>query len=205
MLIRRFILAVFATLALAGAARAQGDEDVTTFYRRVSDWEKRKVLKTGELFVTPGSGETFVSTSREYVDQLGARHPKDYANLLVITVEKATLRALEKLGLRSSGGLLDRMYPDMPIMEKDRPDAVHFKAEKGALNLGLRTGSIENFNEYIKSIKVDETARLTVPKDATSIKDRFRRGSERGKTTGVTDVLDTRMRDAKDGERDRER
>jgi hypothetical protein len=72
MLTRRFLLALLATLALAGSARAQGDEDVTTFYRRVSDWEKRKVLKTGELFVTPGSGETFVSTSREYVDQLGA-------------------------------------------------------------------------------------------------------------------------------------
>src|SRR4051812_27732393 len=32
------------------------------FYRRVSSWELKKLLSKGGLFVTPGSGESFIST-----------------------------------------------------------------------------------------------------------------------------------------------
>lgn len=139
-------------------------------YRRVSDWEMRQIKKRGGLFVTPGSGESFVSTSRAYVDQLGARHPKDYANLMVIEVDPAALPELEKIGLKASGPVTDQLYPKMPKMEAGRPDAVHFKGELGALNLGFREGSIPVFNRFVKKIAVDEDARLTVPRNAGSIK-----------------------------------
>lgn len=213
-MLRRFLLAVFTALALATPALAQptpssepaknanGDY---VFYRRVSRWEMGKVLKNNGLFVTPGSGESFVSTSREYVDQLGARHPKDYAHLLVIEVKAGVMEALEKLGLRAPGSFLEKLYPDMKLMEKNRPDAVHFKAELDVLNLGLRTGSIERFNEYVRTIRVDKTATLAIPTDSKSIKENLRRGVERGKTPGVTSVLTTRMSDAKDRDRTRGR
>jgi hypothetical protein len=152
-------------------------------YRRVSDWERRQIKKRGGLFVTPGSGESFVSTSRAYVDQLGDRHPKDYANLMVIELDPTALAEFEKIGLRGSGVLPKQLYPKMPTMEKDRPDAIHFKAELGALNLGLRDGSVAVFNKHVTTIRVDETARLAVPKDAGSIKqaERDKRAEERAK------------------------
>jgi hypothetical protein len=162
-------------------------------YRRVSDWEMRQITKRGALFVTPGSGESFVSTSRAYVDQLGARHPKDYANLMVIEVDPKALPELEKIGLRASGSLLEQLYPNMPEMEGGRPDAVHFKAELGALNLGFRDGSVKVFNQYVRGISVDKTARLEVPKNAGSIKqgqrdkaakERAKRGLHSGVSTG---------------------
>jgi hypothetical protein len=160
-------IASSATSPIAFDRNASGN---VLLYRRVSDWEKRQIEKRGGLFVTPGSGESFVSTSRPYVDQLGARHPKDYANLMVLEVDPAAIPELEKIGLRASGPLLEKLYPKMPEMAKERPDAVHFKAELGALNFGLRPGSIATFNKYVKSIQVDKTARLEVPKEAKSIK-----------------------------------
>ncbi len=211
---RRLLLAFVATIALASPALAQPTPRTEPernangdyiFYRRVSSWEMRKVLKNNGLFVTPGSGETFVSTSREYVDQLGARHPKDYANLLILEVKAGVMEALEKLGLRAPGSFLAKLYPNMPLMEKDRPDAVHFKAELEVLNLGLRTGSIERFNEFVRTVRVDKTATLTVPRDARSIKENLRRGVERGKTAGVTEVLTARTLDAKNRDRTRGR
>ncbi|MEZ0228791.1 MAG: hypothetical protein ACAI25_09215 [Planctomycetota bacterium] len=217
-MLRRFLLAVFTAFLLATPALAQPNPQPAPrsepernangdfiFYRRVSNWEMRNVLKKNGLFLTPGSGETFISTSREYVDQLGARHPKDYANLLILEVQVGVMEALEKLGLRSPGNFLAKLYPNMPAMEKDRPDAVHFKAEMEVLNLGLRTGSIDRFNEFLRTIRVDKTATLTVPKDTRSIKERYRRGVERGTTTGVTEVLTARTLDAKDRDRTRGR
>lgn len=214
-MLRRFIVAFFAALLLAGPALAQPTprtapeetaDGTVIFYRRVSAWEKKNVLKKGGLFVTPGSGETFVSTSREYVDQLGARHPKDYAHLLVIECEKGVMAALEALGLRAPGSFMKKLYPDMGEMTKDRPDAVHFKAELDVLNLGLRTGSIDRFNEYVKTIKVDESAKLTVPKDSKSIKENIReRGFQRSRTSGLTGLLDARTADAKDADKDKAR
>lgn len=187
-------------------------EGTLVFYRRVSSWEMRKIQAKGGLFVTPGSGESFVSSSREYVDQLGARHPKDYENLMVIEVSAEAMKELEKIGLRASGPLLEKLYPNMKVMEKDRPDAVHFKAELGALNLGLRTASIEVFNKYVKSIKVQADAKLTIPPGERSIKERVRRSFEDEKTkptasktvektTGMADLLKRRMAEARSKEK----
>ncbi len=197
------------TSAKLGPARNAAGNLV--FYRRVSNWELKQIKSRNGLFVTPGSGESFVSTSREYVDQLGARHPKDYANLVVIEVSPEAMKELEKIGLRASGPALEEAFPKMKVMEKDRPDAVHFKSELGALNLGFRKESIEVFNKYIKKINVDATAKLAFAADDRTIKERVTRPDPKlndrsrdgERTGGMSDVLDRRVREGRETSRER--
>lgn len=121
-------------------------------WRRVSAWEAGRIAKLKKLFLPPGTGESFVSTSREYVDQLAERHPKAYERTIRIELAPEAWAALVAIGRRAPDPALKKLFPAMREMSKDQPGAIHFKAELGVVNLGMREGSIETFNGFIRKI-----------------------------------------------------
>ena len=201
-------------------------------YRRVSAWELWQTSRRGnKLFMTPGTGEKFVSLSREYVDNLGARHPKDYEHLMEIELKPNALEVLSKIGLRAEGPLLAKLFPRMGVMSSGKPNAVHFKSELGVLNIGLRDGSLPVFNDLVVEIRTVKEARFKITKEAdkdekekeakekpadkpapVSTRDRLRRtigelNKPRAEVAGLTALLERRVSDTKTGKtsRDRER
>ena len=199
-------------------------------YRRVSAWELWQTSRRGnKLFMTPGTGEKFVSLSREYVDNLGARHPKDYEHLMEIELKPNALEVLSKIGLRAEGPLLAKLFPKMGVMVSGRPSAVHFKSELGVVNIGLREGSLPVFNDLVVEIRTVKEARFKITKEKdkdeektkekpsdkpapVSTRDRLRRtigelNKPRAEVAGLTSILERRVSDTKTGKtsRDRER
>jgi hypothetical protein len=131
---------------------AQAPNGNLIVWRAVSDAELADIQRTGGLSLKNGVGESFVSSSRDYVQQLAARQPNLYPHLLQIELAPDALSQLEQIGVRAPSSQLAAAYPNMPPVAKGMVDAVHFKAELGTLNLGLRSGSVKTFNGLVKSV-----------------------------------------------------
>jgi hypothetical protein len=113
----------------------------------MSNAEYQGVQANGGLSVR---GENFVTQSLGYVQQLAARHPSWYEKIVRFDMAPGTRDALLAAGVRGQGRLLDEMgFGDMPIIAKGLNDAVHIKAELGAVTYGLRSGSVNIFNSRI--------------------------------------------------------
>lgn len=110
----------------------------------MSNAELDSLSATGRL--TP-RGESFVTQDLGYVQQLAARHPDLYENIVRFDMAPGTRQALIDAGARSPGRLLEEAgLGHLPLIQKGMQNAVHIKGELGAINYGLRSGSAEIFN-----------------------------------------------------------
>ena len=95
-------------------------------------------------------GESFVAQDLDYVQQLAARHPSLYETITRFEMQPGTADALIGAGARGPGRLLeDAGFGGLPWIQKGMTDAVHIKAELGAVTYGLRPGSAGIFNSRI--------------------------------------------------------
>jgi len=118
-----------------------------TFYRGMSNAEYQGVQNSGGL--SP-RGESFVTQSLGYVQQLAARYPDLYQTIVRFDMAPGTVEALLAAGARGAGKLLDDSgLGNMQTIGKGMADVVHVKAERGAVTYGLRSGSADIFNSRI--------------------------------------------------------
>jgi len=124
-----------------------------TFYRAVGAKELARIENTGmtALHVKAG-GEHFISPSRAYVEGLMKKHPNLYQHLLEIRVESGAMREFMRLGARAPGAMRPE-FSRLPLMGRGQTGAIHFKMERGALNIGFRKGSMPLLNRLIRSIR----------------------------------------------------
>jgi RHS repeat-associated protein len=123
------------------------DSAPEVFYRGMSHAEARGLSNTGGLSVR---GESFVTQDLGYVQQLAARHSNLYQTITRFEMAPGTTDALLAAGARGSGRLLDDLgLGGMRQIQSGMTDAVHVKAELGAVTYGLRSGSVDVFNSRI--------------------------------------------------------
>lgn len=131
----------------SGAPTGGGASQI--FYRGMSNAELKGLESEGRLSVR---GESFVTQSRAYVEQLPARHPELYQNIVGFEMAPGTQEALVAAGARGPGLLLEEAgLGALPWIQRGMIDAVHIKAELGAITYGLRSGSADIFNSRIVS------------------------------------------------------
>jgi hypothetical protein len=76
--------------------------------------------------------------------------PNLYETVVKFEMKSGTRQALLDAGARSGGRLFGEVGLDyLPRIERGMTDAVHIKAERGAINYGLRPGSADIFNSRI--------------------------------------------------------
>ncbi len=139
----------------AGANYRMSLRNAELYLRAVDVDQLARIKASGwsRLVLRAGSGESFISTSLEYVEGLARRHPDWYPHLLEIYAKRGTLDKLASIGRRSPGELTENLFPAIPMIEKGQKHVAHFKGELGALNIGLRQKSIKSFNKYIIDIR----------------------------------------------------
>ncbi len=130
----------------------EGENEI--FYRAMSNEEYSGLGSNGEIAIR--QTENFVSQSPEYVIQLAARYPHLYQKLVVYVMESGTKNALALNGAVSNGA--ENLDPTLAGLRniasypRQYPNVVHIKGETGgAINYGLRTGTVHIFNNRIKS------------------------------------------------------
>ena len=134
-----------------GEAAGNAAGGTETFYRGMSNAEYEGLQNSGGL--SP-QGESFVTQSLGFIQQLAARHPELYQTIIRFDMAPGTRDALLEAGARSKGNLLDEMgFGDMPAIGKGMIDVVHIKAERGAVTYGLRQGSADIFNSRILGLE----------------------------------------------------
>jgi RHS repeat-associated protein len=125
------------------------EERVEVFYRGMSNAEHDALKAAGGL---APRGESFVTQRLTYVQQLAARHPELYEKIVQFEMQPGTRDALIAAGARSPGKALEEAgLGRLPLIERGMKDVVHVKGELGAVNYGLRSGSVDIFNDRIIS------------------------------------------------------
>lgn len=130
-----------------------------TFYRGMGDGEFNNLGPRGQI--TP-RGENFVTSHRNYVEGLrnrfaarGGRNAQQYTHLIQYDMEPGTTDALIQAG-RGSGDnratIKEEFGLDLGEIGSSK-DFVHVKIERGGLNFGLRTGSVDVFNSRIMGFR----------------------------------------------------
>jgi len=134
------------TAAVAGElGNAQGDSEI--FYRAMSNRESANLPQQGGL---APRGESFVTQSRDYVQQLAARHPSKYETIVQFNMQQGTRQALIDAGARNAGQDLSAQGLDhLLILYKGMRNVVNIKLELGAINYGLRSDTAHIFNRNI--------------------------------------------------------
>ncbi len=95
-------------------------------------------------------GESFVTQELRYVQQLAARHPDLYERIVRFEMAPGTRQTLMDAGARSPGRALEEAgLGHLPLIQKGMSNVVHVKGELGAINYGLRSGSVDIFNSRI--------------------------------------------------------
>jgi hypothetical protein len=122
------------------------------FYRGMGEDELTSVMRNRGI--TP-RGENFVTQDRAYIDQLSARHPGTYDNVVRFETRPGTRDALIESGGTSRSGLVDNdpQLSDLPRIERGNPGQVHIKGEGQSINFGLRRDSADIFNTRIQGIR----------------------------------------------------
>jgi hypothetical protein len=103
--------------------------------------------------ITP-RGENFVTQDRAYIEQLAARHPGTYDNIVRIETRPGTRDALIDSGATSRSAAVDGNpdFDGLPRVPKGSPDVVHIKGEGSSINYGLRRNTADIFNDRIQHI-----------------------------------------------------
>ncbi|CAA9517595.1 MAG: hypothetical protein AVDCRST_MAG67-3157 [uncultured Solirubrobacteraceae bacterium] len=122
------------------------------FYRGMSENEMASVIRNRGI--TP-RGENFVTQDRAYIEQLAARHPGDYDNIVRFETRPGTRGALIESGGTSRSGLVDNdpQLADLPRIERGNTEQVHIKGEGQSINFGLRRDSADIFNTRVQGIR----------------------------------------------------
>jgi RHS repeat-associated protein len=136
------------SLGEATTEAASGGSQI--FYRGMSNAELGGVQSSGAL--TLRGGESFVTQERSFVEQLAARHPDLYQNIVAFEMTPGTREALVAAGARGPGTVIEEAgLGNLPWIEKGMTNVVYIKAERGAITYGLRSGSVNIFNNRILS------------------------------------------------------
>ena len=104
--------------------------------------------------VTP-RGENFVTQDRAYIEQLAARHPGTYDNIVRFEVRPGTTDAMVDAGATSRSGLIDSnpRYADLPRIGRGDTTHIHIKGEGTVGQLRPRRDSADIFNSGIQGIR----------------------------------------------------
>ena len=104
--------------------------------------------------ITP-RGENFVTQDRAYIEQLAARRPGEFDNVVRFEVRPGTTKAMQDAGATSRSNLVDstERLRDLPRIERGQTDVIHIKGEGTAINYGLREDSADVFNDRIQGIR----------------------------------------------------
>lgn len=115
--------------------------------------------------ITVKKGENFVTQNKDYLDTLlhntrkkNGRKGEQYQVLVRYEMEPGARDALIVNG-KGSKGNREQVLQDYGIDLEEigsGNDSVHVKLERGDLNYGLRTGSVDVFNSRIKGFTVTE-------------------------------------------------
>ena len=104
--------------------------------------------------VTP-RGENFVTQDRAYIEQLAARHPGTYDNIVRFEVRPRHDRRDGRRRRHQPVGPVDSnpRYADLPRIGRGDTTHVHIKGEGTSVNYGLRRDSADIFNSGIQGIR----------------------------------------------------
>ena len=138
--------------ATGGVGWRLGRNEPEVYYRGMSPEELASVRSVRG--VTP-RGENFVTQDRAYIEQLAARHPGTYDNIVRFEVRPGTTDAMVDAGATSRSGLIDSnpRYADLPRIGRGDTTHIHIKGEGTSVNYGLRRDSADIFNSGIQGIR----------------------------------------------------
>jgi hypothetical protein len=138
--------------ATGGVGWRLGRNEPEVYYRGMSPEELASVRSVKGI--TP-RGENFVTQDRAYIEQLAARHPGTYDNIVRFEMRPGTTDAMVDAGATSRSGLIDSnpRYADLPRIGRGDTTHIHIKGEGSSVNYGLRSGSADVFNTNIQGIR----------------------------------------------------
>jgi RHS repeat-associated protein len=104
--------------------------------------------------ITP-RGENFITKDVGYINQLAARDPGVYDDLVRFEVKPGTTQAMQDVGATSRSNLVDNnpALRDLPRIQRGQTDVIHIKGEGTSINYGLREHSAHVFNDRIQGIR----------------------------------------------------
>jgi hypothetical protein len=122
------------------------------YYRGMAPEELAGVM--ANKGITP-RGENFITQDVGYIDQLAARHPGLYDNIVRFEVKPGTTQAMHDVGATSRSNLVDtnEALRDLPRIKSGQTDVIHIKGEDQSINYGLRSDSADVFNNRIQGIR----------------------------------------------------
>ncbi len=106
----------------AGANYGLSLRNAEIYVRAVDVDQLARIKASGwsRLVLRGGSGESFISTSRKYVEGLAHRHSDWYPHQLEIYAKRGTLDKLATIGARSDSELTEQLFPAMPLIGKGK-------------------------------------------------------------------------------------
>ena len=129
------------------------DSQLEYFYRAVSADELIAIRQGGGLVLN--GTEIFITQDLRWVEDYVRRSKAGrYDYILEIITNQGTIDWIFKVGKRHAGSKpAQRDFAFLPILTKGDFDAVHVKVQNQVVTYGLRTGTINGFNQQIQSIE----------------------------------------------------
>jgi len=124
-----------------------------TFYRSVSADELIAIRQVGGLILE--RAELFITQDLEWVEHYVRRSKAGhYDYILAIITQPGTTDWLLSVGNRHGSLAAQRRFPNHPVLKSGDRNAVHLKEQGGTVTYGLRSGTIDDFNQRIRRIEV---------------------------------------------------
>ena len=123
------------------------------FYRAVSADELIAIRQTGGLVLM--QTELFVTQDLKWVENYVRRSKAGhYDYILAIITQPGTTDWLLSVGKRHGSLAAQRRFPNHPVLKSGDRNAVHLKEQEGTVTYGLRSDTIDDFNQRIRRIEV---------------------------------------------------
>ncbi|MBI1926692.1 hypothetical protein HYR99_20925 [Candidatus Poribacteria bacterium] len=123
------------------------------FYRAVSADELIAIRQVGGLILE--RAELFITQDLEWVENYVRRSKAGhYDYILAIITQVGTTDWLLSVGNRHGSLAAQRRFPNHPVLKSGDRNAVHLKEQEGTVTYGLRSGTIDDFNQRIRRIEV---------------------------------------------------
>ena len=153
--------------ATGGVGWRLGRNEPEVYYRGMGPDELAGVRSN--VGITP-RGENFVTQDRAYIEQLAARHPGTYDNIVRFEMRPGTTDAMIDAGATSRSGIVDSnpRFADLPRMTRGMRDHIHIKGEDESINYGLRRRQRRHLQladpgHQMNCAELDERLRAWVP------------------------------------------